>query len=237
MTRSDSEHFLQRLMEATYQVLKVQPTITLSGIRALISVHQNGGPMGYQDLADRQDSSYRDAALLAAILSDGRGAQKGSDLLERVRGGDRREKRLILTDRGRRICDLLSGADPGGSDPLDSVLQSFDRLSCTDPKMRLTTAFVFLRVGLNDHLIREYRIPAVSIFQNRPMSNLPRHLSALQGIGLIDRLAVSGEGNTRPPVLTGQGLGLLTELRALAPQADTERVVPDQAEETDPEPI
>lgn len=237
MTRSDSEDFLQRLMEATYQVLKVQPTITLSGIRALISVHQNGGPMGYQDLADRQDSSYRDAALLAAILSDGRGAQKGSDLLERVRGGDRREKRLILTDRGRQICDLLSGADPDGSDPLDSVLRTFDLISCHDAKMSLSTAFAFLRVGLNDHLIREYLLPAGAIFQNRPMSNLPRRLSALEQVGLVKRLTVPGDGRVSPPVLTGQGQGLLTELRALAPQADPERVVPDQAEETDPEPI
>ena len=217
MSENSSIRYLRRLEHALFDTACDHPRLSLSSARAVLEVAVNGAPIGYRDLADRLGLDHQKVSSLAGTLSDGRGDLAGRNLLERVPGRDRREKLLQVTRAGQALCDRLASVDQDGPASLGVVSTMMGRLTAKAGEIRLASAFILLRIGLNDQIIRDYGLSAVSIFQNRPVNNLPNHLNALRGEGLVTRVVLPDDKKTKPPVLTESGRELISELHALAP--------------------
>lgn len=177
--------------------------------------------------------SYSSAQIQAALLSDGRGKQPGLNLLVRVQGEDRRQKKLILSPAGTKIADRyiwgeneLSLSSPNWSALPDAVLPALAHVLSVAPDINLGTFCVLLYVVEHNPKFGLDGCPSITITKELGISNLPRHLAVLstgsktgKDLDLIEMIANKGsDKRVVVPSLTGKGLQLIANVAAALQQ-------------------
>jgi len=224
----DAHEYLKRLEKSFYDALRFHPHFSLSQIRLILKVQENEKPVMMRYLVDELGYDYQKMAALFAILSDGRGEQEGKEFLKRVKGKDRTEKLIRITDKGRQLCDVLGSAFPNAESPLGLVGLMGDRLAEAAPKLRLSSAVIFLRLVINDRTEMGGLSSAKSLFKDRAVIDVARHLKSLSEAGLLDRMTDSLNAEMVLPTLSERGRSLLSDLDDLSLQ-----MVPDRTDDVE----
>jgi hypothetical protein len=227
----------RRFCEVCYRVRRFRPTLTLSGLHAVISVAAEDGPVSYERLAELCGVDYKTAAIYAAVLSDGRGQQPGAKLLVRVPGHDRRAKNLVLSRAGRVVVSQFAAVTGDKYSCLDSlkdaILPALRMTLKAASDINLTTFSVLLYVAQNNTRFAHYGEPAATIAQALNLTNLPRNLAKLAGEdggGLLELLKNPKNRHIVLPKLSQTGLSLVAKIAAVLQDKEPDQVRQPKAE-------
>jgi DNA-binding MarR family transcriptional regulator len=200
-------------------------------------------PVHYDWLAKKVAQTYSTTAIHAAVLSDGKGNQRGLKLLQRVPGRDRRSKCLVASRTGRGVARLLASSIDArlltssidGTQTLDNsnellqiphfletrIIPTVRLALHAAPDINMTAFCVFLYIAQNNERFGHYGDPASIISQALKITNLPRNLEKLAtdlgrspGLGLIEIKKSSQDRRIILPQLTDTGLTLVANLAA-----------------------
>lgn len=230
----ESDEF-QRFCEACYRVRAFKPTLTLSGLHAVLVVAAEEEPVPYDRLAQMVAQSYSTTAIQAALLSDGRGSQRGVKFLRRVAGHDRRAKCLVVSRTGGAIARLLASSVGDPQDPADPgdgfrtshhlktrIIPALRLALHAAPDINLTTFCVFLFIAQNNERFGHYGDPSAIITQALKITNLPRNLEKLAsdigrgpGFGLVELNKSTLDRRVILPGLSEAGLTLVANIAAV----------------------
>jgi hypothetical protein len=195
--------------------------MSVRALHSILTVAIASEPLSYTALRLREDEPYNFIASSIALLSDGRGKQKGANLLLRVPGVDRRSKCVTasakaeahaiylasifgLTNRHPRLSDDACFAQAVIDNIRVRILPALREILKVDPNMNITTLSVFLFICCNNQNFGHLKWPTKAIAEELNITNLPRNVSLLSS------------GLSREPGL---------ELIALEPDPDDYRVM------------
>lgn len=190
-------------------------------------------PMAYGELSEATGQMHRTTQIQAALLSDGRGKQRGMNLLVRVQGDDRRLKLLTTSPSGDAIARQFL-ADEKDAELESSyknelsakVLPALGHVLGMAPEIKLGTFCVLLYIVERNPEFALDGLPSVTITNDLGISNLPRHIAVLSSggktgkdLGLVEMISDRGpDKRVVVPSLTGKGLQLMANVAAALQQ-------------------
>jgi hypothetical protein len=210
-------------------VREIKPTLSLRGLQTVLTVATAQDALTYNSVSDATGQSYSSTSIQLALLSDGRGKQVGLDLIRRVPGEDRRQKKVLVTKGGAVIANhFLQNPENYTASPEDlaqlrqTVLPALRQVLSIAPDITLGTLCVLLYIVQHNVRFGLKGSPSVTISKVLRISNLPRHLTNLstgtgsrEGLGLVEM--ISGQGQDKRvvvPAPSGKGLKLVANVAA-----------------------
>lgn len=209
-------------------MLRFKPTLTLTGLQAVLEVVAQEQPIDYDEFSRLLGLDYHAATAQAGLLSDGRGNKPGLKLLKRVPGSNRQQKQLIPSRTGRAVASLFAAAPLGGLDDDPSierlrqaVLPALRRIRREAPGLSLSTLCILLFITQNNDGFCYEGNPAKTIAETLQLTSLPRLLvqlsdepSDMSGLGLIVLRKSTKDRRVTIPALSDAGASLMARLAA-----------------------
>lgn len=215
--------------KACYAVRKMKPTLSLRGLQTVLTVATSLDALTYNSVSDATNQSYSSTSIQLALLSDGRGKQAGMELIRRVPGEDRRQKKVLVTQSGAVIANLfLQNPEDYIASPEDmahlrqTVLPALRQVLSIAPDITIGTFCVLLYIVQHNVRFGLEGSPSVTISNDLHISNLPRHLANLstgtgsrEGLGLIEMISDQGlDKRVVVPAPSDKGLKLVANVAA-----------------------
>ncbi|SNT42101.1 hypothetical protein SAMN05421763_1179 [[Luteovulum] sphaeroides subsp. megalophilum] len=202
-------------------------------MQAVLVVAAADRPITYDTLAHRTGQTYSTASIHAALLSDGRGSQRGLKLLKRLPGADRRQKILAASRTGRAVATLFACAVDGSgpsapvadrelAERLDhAILPALRLVLQVAPDINLGAFCILLFIARNSEKFGHYGEPSAIISQALGLTSLSRLLAMLAegseerpGLGLVEMHKSPNDRRVSLPSLSHEGLTLLANVAA-----------------------
>lgn len=222
----ESEEF-RRFCEVCYRVRAFKPTVSVSGLHAVLSVAASfPDAVAYERFAMLTEQPYNSAAIQAAQLSEGRGKLTGLRLLRRVPGADRKQKLLLPSRTGRAVARVFCGSHEVSDQDcakylLETIVPVFHMVRQQAPTLKLGTFCVLLAVAQNAERFGARGDPSGLIAEQLGLSNLPKHFEHLSsgsdkrpGLELVELQKHPHNRRITLPKLTGKGVQLVANIAA-----------------------
>lgn len=221
-----------RFSHACYAVRRVRPSLTISGLRTVLSVAAAGRPLGYEEISTTVGHEYSATAHQIAALADGRGRHAGLRLLTRAKSDHGREREVTCTRLGQAIAlryvkqrEQLLTCGEHRELIRATTLPAFEKVSERNAALTLGTLSAFLFIATHQESFGYDGSPANIITSQIGLRNLSKHLRVLEvgdgtsGSQLIETHPQDYDNRIRLPVLTSAGLNLVCELVAALTKA------------------
>lgn len=225
---------LGKFLNACIAARDVRPNMTIAGLHMFLTIAAHGKPIGYADLSEILETPYKQTAIRIALFADGRGDQPGTFLIDRVQGGDRKEKLIVLTSRGREIAALFQDYMDGARCNETPIFKAFSRVAREYPEMSVNNWAIFLSVHvLQDEIAAKKRQSLIA--EHLRLGNLPRNIEKLTSaeVGLLSITKTRQDRRVNILSLSEKGKILLDEIEEtlFGPAWDAEDPMTENADE------